>query len=337
MRGGKKRSRSKKRIVIRRGGGFLYYEQIWWDALNDLRIELQDHCLNAKPDKLRFQTGRLFENLGKRIVAAGRDLLKTMYLCYSLVTDRCLQLGYDEPRRLHFEEHKALVAIPRTQRASWVPKSLRDIVGKLSDNVLLFALLDSICSWIEAQESLTMWLSFERNRTFWRGDPHARWRAFQAEMLADLSQRMIAIEIHGRQITGASLWGYLGRLGIGLDPEGVPWSRRQWANILEQAARRAENGQASCMELERWVWWCYPVFSRYRWSAGEVLGASCSRGFAEVAEKLEADFRRYWMTRGLRFTGTRTNRRSPPLAEFVKTVSIPNLDNVRGVPIWGWD
>ena len=38
---------------------FPYYQQIWWDALNDLRNQLADHCLTSKPDKLRFQEGRL--------------------------------------------------------------------------------------------------------------------------------------------------------------------------------------------------------------------------------------------------------------------------------------
>jgi len=83
---------------------FPYYQQIWWDALNDLRNQLADHCLTSKPDKLRFQEGRLFENLKSRIEAAGKDRLETMNLCYLFVTDPSLQLGYYEPRRLHLEE-----------------------------------------------------------------------------------------------------------------------------------------------------------------------------------------------------------------------------------------
>ena len=48
--------------------------------MNDLRNQLADHCFTSKPDKLRFQTGRLFENLKRRIEAARKDQLKTMKL-----------------------------------------------------------------------------------------------------------------------------------------------------------------------------------------------------------------------------------------------------------------
>ena len=129
-------------------------------------------------------------------------------------------------------------------------------------------------------------------------------------------------------------------LGVGTNYKGVPWSSRQWANILERAARLAEKEHNNCTLLEQWVWWYYPVFRRYGWSAREVQDAASFRKFADedswkVIEKPEADFRRYWITRGLRFAGRKTNRTNPPLAEFVKHVSVPSPDNVRGVPIWG--
>jgi hypothetical protein len=81
------------------------------------------------------------------------------------------------------------------------------------------------------------------------------------------------------------------------------------------------------------------VFSRYVWSAREVQDAASFRKFAdkdswEVIEKHEEGFRRYWMTRGLRFAGRKTNRQNPPLAEFVRGIVVPTLDTVRGVVVF---
>jgi hypothetical protein len=39
------------------------------DAVCDLRCQLADHYRNSKPDKLRFQDGRLTDNLWKRVKA----------------------------------------------------------------------------------------------------------------------------------------------------------------------------------------------------------------------------------------------------------------------------
>ena len=59
------------------------------------------------------------------------------------------------------------------------------------------------------------------------------------------------------------------------------------------------------------------------------------RGFEESNEITEMELRRYWMTRGLRLAGTKTNRPAPLLAEFVRRVLLPDPRNVRGVVIWG--
>src|SRR2546429_10002905 len=85
-------------------------QRIWWDALDDLRDELIDHWRTAKRDQLRFQTGRLWGSLWRRIGAAGgsdHQLITSAFCCYCLVTNRALRLGYDEPRRLHFKEMRA--------------------------------------------------------------------------------------------------------------------------------------------------------------------------------------------------------------------------------------
>jgi hypothetical protein len=125
-------------------------------------------------------------------------------------------------------------------------------------------------------------------------------------------------------------------LGVGTNDKGVPWSPRDWANILEQAARIAEKGNNDCIPLEQWVWWCYPVFSRYGWSAREVQDAA-RRRFADkdslkVIEKHEEDFRRYWMTRGLRFVGRKTNRKKPPLTASAFYTQIWRMSRTNWTP-----
>ena len=309
--------------------GFPYYQQIWWDAIEELRKQLTEECSLAKPDQMRFQNGRLIKNLSKRIEAAGKDRLGTTKLCYSLMTEPSLQLGYDEPRRLHLEEWDAIAEMPE-DRTSGPTNGRR----KLSHWEWLLVQLDSIASWIEAQESLGMWLEFRHNRAFWqRNDPDRQTAAFQVQTLAELPDNTIEYEVKkGRKIRGAPVWA--GR-GLGVDSKGVPWTPRQWANILEQAVRRAVKGPGTCTELEQWIWWCYPVFIRYGWNWREVRDVARERGFEESNEITEMELRRYWMTRGLRLAGTKTNRPAPLLAEFVRRVLLPDPRNVRGVVIWG--
>src|SRR4029453_11918954 len=134
---------------------------------------------------------------------------------------------------------------------------------------------------MEGQESFSMWLAFKGNRAFWRAEEEsARSRAFQAGWLADLPSHVIKSEGRGgRSFIGAPVWE---GLGLGYDRQsGRPWNPRQWANILKQAARLAEKGYDNCTPLEQWVWWCYPVFSRYRWSAREVQDAASFRKFTD--------------------------------------------------------
>ncbi|PYJ17089.1 MAG: hypothetical protein DME96_07280 [Verrucomicrobia bacterium] len=94
MRGKRKTHQRSKRTTSVDPGA------IWRAALTDLRNELQDQCLNAKPDKQRFQRGRLFLSLMKRMDAGGGNELDTMSLCYSFVSHPSSDVGYDEPRRL---------------------------------------------------------------------------------------------------------------------------------------------------------------------------------------------------------------------------------------------
>jgi len=69
-----------------------------------------------------------------------------------------------------------------------------------------------------------------------------------------------------------------------------------------------------------------------------VLNAASHRGIDFEKEKAGIDkliiFQKYWITRGLRFAGRKTNRSSPPLAEFVRGIAVPTLDTVRGVVVF---
>jgi len=308
-------------------------QRIWSDALNDLRHELSDHCRTSKPDKLRFQDRRLSETLWERLkIAAGEDQQWRnfwMFRCYSFITN--FGSGYEEPRRLHWEEMKAvgLQDSPRSFFLSWTKRFRKYPLETFKE--LKFR-VHSIVSWVEAQESVSTWLAFNDNRAFWRGDPDAMARAFQAWILATLNRHLGVYEFKGRQVIGAKLWE---GLGVGTNFKGVPWNFRQWANILEQAARLAKKRHNNCTPLEYWVWWCYPIFSRYGWNAREVSEAASARGFdGAIFDKEVADFRRYWMSRGLRFAGRKTKRRTPPLAEFVRDIALPNLDSVCDLVGW---
>jgi hypothetical protein len=322
---------------------------IWWTALIDLSNELSDHCLTAKPDQLRFQTGRLFENLKRRIEASGKDRLRAMGLCYSFVTDRSKDLGYDEARRLHFEENNALINALKAEESVSKQHGYRPLTpaqeekadkllrahtkryfkSKRAKEAGVLMRLESIASFMEAQQSFSQWLSFKEQRTAWQGDLDARARATQAWILATLPRHMLVYEYKGRKVRGARLWE---GLGVGTNYSGVPWNQRQWVNILKQAARVAEKGEVDCTPLERWVWWCFPVFQRHGWNWREVKEAAAARGLRVVEETAE-DFRRHWMTRGLRLTGRKASRKEPPLAEFVRTVSIPTKLPF-GISIW---
>jgi hypothetical protein len=296
-------------------------------AIHELRIELTDHCLSAKEDQLRFQNGRLFTKVIAGIERLGRrDVIETMAFCYALATatNRWLDLGYDEPRRMHREEMAALKAIPAAQEDG---RSKEKRLAVRDEFVPMLFLLESIASWIEAQEAFNTWFAFNRNRKAWRGkDPEARRLALEAGIIARLPDFSIEKEVAGKyKVQHLSIW------------LGGKWNDSQWTRILEQAARLAEKGEKAFTPMEYWVWWCYPVFSRWGWNTREVREAAAQRGFREAEEMAEEKFRRYWMTRGLRLGGKRTSRTSPPLAEFVRHVSLPDPNNVLGLPIWGPD
>jgi hypothetical protein len=174
-------------------------------------------------------------------------------------------------------------------------------------------------------------MAFKDLRQGWRGDMDERARAIQAAYLAKLPQKcLVRTTCGGREVLSARL-PQGARIGINYD--GVPWTPGQWKNILRQAAGLSEKS-FDCTELEKWVWWCYPVFRRYGWNAREVLECCCKR-FDEdrtgLLDKDEGHFRRYWMTRGLRYSGSKQKLdRTPPLAEFVSRVGLPDPGKMWG-------
>jgi hypothetical protein len=334
-----KRKQRGKDVPPELGDHVVHDQGIWMKAVEDLRRGLSAHCRDSKPDKLRFQDGRLEWNLWERIKAeAGEDWLQRnvwLFRCYRVITT--YRLGYDEPLRLHVEEMKAL-EVQETPHSFCRTFRRRFEKDPLATAEELWFRVKSIASWMEVRESFSQWLAFKEDRDYWQDDPDKRARAFQARILASWMTYLgiYEYEHNGRRVRGMRLWE---GLGVGTNDKGVPWSPRDWANILEQAARIAEKGNNDCTSLEQWVWWCYPVFSRYGWSAREVQDAASFRKFADmdslkVIKKYEARFRRYWMTRGLRFAGRKTNRKKPPLAEFVRGIAVPTLDTVRGVVVF---
>jgi hypothetical protein len=304
---------------------------IWWKAICDSDIELKEHCAVAKKDQLRFYGFRLLEKLCKQIENSELDNCAGMFRCYSFITAMSGH-GYAEPWRLHGEEMTA--AGSRASARSFCSSARR----LYKQNPVAFTLtlglrLESIASWIETQLSFSHWLVFKHCRAVWRGDDEdQRNRALQAAILATLPQRLLpAKQFRGRRVKGAHLWE---GLGIGTNCDSEPFNGRQWSNILEQAARLAEKEQ-DCSEFDRWLWWCYPVFTRYGWNTREVQEAAGKRGFTEAERMHEQNFRRRLMSMGLRIGGQKHKRsHTAPLAEFVLHVRLPDTDKVRGCVIW---
>ena len=336
MSGKRKRKQRRKAVPPKLRDRVAYAQRIWIDAVEEVRLGLANHCRDSKPDKLRFQDGRLEWNLWERIkAAAGEDRKKRIvwiFRCYRVITtDR---LGYDEPLRLHVEEMKAVEVqeTPRSFCRTFRRRFAKDPEGTAEE---LWFRVESIASWMEVQESFSQWLALKEDRAYWRADEErARSRAFQARWLADLPSHVIKSEDRrGRVFIGAPVWE---GLGLGYDRQsGRPWSRKAWANILYQAAGLAKKGSDNCTPLQQWVWWCYPVFSRYGWSAREVQDAARRRFIGKdsrrVIDSYVEDFRRYWMARGLRFFGKKTRRKNPRLWDFVALVKVPGLEVVRGL------
>jgi hypothetical protein len=298
----------------------LHPGEVWWEALCDFRNELHEHVEEAKKDQRRFQTGRLFRSLIKRIKAeaTGKDQWVAMLYCYHFVTGISRHLGYDEARRLHGEEMAAKgLSSPR----SFCSRPVSDL------DELTFR-VSSMASWMEAQESLSLWLVFKDLRPAWRGNRDERARVIQACYLSKLPQKFLTkTKRRGREVIGAHLRP---ELGIGTNYDDKWWNDRQWANILEQAARLTDK-RYDCTELEKWLWWCYPVFKRNRWNTREVVEAALRRFNEPDSIPEPKELRRHLMSIGLRIAGRKQKQdRTPLLAQFVENVVLPDPEKVWG-------
>ena len=307
--------------------GWLHPGKVWLEALYDFENELHEHVEDAQKDELRFQTGRLFASLVKRIKseATGNDEWRGLFSCYRFVTNTSRHLGYDEARRLHGEEMEARKLVSACSFCSSLLKRFAQAPDRSRDELLSRA--RSIASWMEAQESFSLWLVFKELHRAWRGNLDERAHAIQALYLSQLPQRLLTETKHrGRVRVGAHLRP---ELGVGTNYENKPWNNGQWKNILKQAAGLTEKRWCECGELEQWLWWCHPVFRRYGWNTREIQEAAIQRGFKQADGKPETSFRRRMLTMGLPLTGRKQKRdRTPPLSEFVRNVVLPLPENV---------
>jgi hypothetical protein len=142
--------------------------KVWREASCDFRKDLHEHVEQAKRDQLRFQDRRLLGSLVKHIKAkaTGWDEWIAMFALYQFVTDMSRHPGYDEARRLHGEEMKARGLSSARSFCSSLPKQFAQAPER-SRNELHFRFC-SIASWMEAQESFSMWLVFKNLRQGWR-------------------------------------------------------------------------------------------------------------------------------------------------------------------------
>jgi hypothetical protein len=292
--------------------------KVWWEALCDFRNELHAHVENAEYDQLRFQTERLYVSLIKRIDAelTGQDDHDkwAAYVCwYRFVTGLCEKAGYKEAFRLHGKEI--------TARKLFSPRSFCADLFSHPPDELKFR-VRSIASWMEAQESFSLWLLVKNLRLVWKGNMDERARAIRACWLSKLPE-----------------WrpeDFLKKTKrIGINYEGKPWNATQWRTILKDARRLTEK-KYDCTELEQWVWWCYPVFKRYGWTTRQVIDVAILSGIDFEKEKAGIDnpttFQKYWIRRGLRFAWgkPKQDQPPPPLAKFVTDIVLPEREKMWG-------
>jgi hypothetical protein len=254
----------------------------------------------------------LYDEFGPSPELPECDMMAYWLFCGSPWQD---QLGYDAARQQHYAELKALGLSPEFRRSR--PQTKTRVSAFVIE--LLFR-LDSLASWIEAQESWIFWRRFRNNPAAWdRYDAGARQQTVHASVIARLPT--VFDGISDRFI--AEVIGDFRR-----------WTKPQWVKILKMAARIAERSERPITELDAWVWWRYPIFSRYHWSAAEVCLAAREK-FGDIDLSNEAAFQAAWVRRGLRFTGRRTQRKHPPLWDFVVNEQVPRKVPLK-IPMLTW-
>jgi hypothetical protein len=285
----------------------------WRLAIFKLREQLEEECLSHPTERRRFQHCRLIDNFIAQTEASPitADLMSYWLFCGSPWQD---QLGYDQAQQQHYAELKALGLCREFQ-----PQLRKANIEQVM--IELFIRLDSLAAWIEAQESWVFWKRLNKEPAVWdRDDPQGRRQAFDAELLARLPT----------VTDGISDWLIAEIVG-----NFRTWTKPQWVKILKLATRAAERGEEVITDLDRWVWWRYPIFSRYRWSAAEVCRAARQK-FGDIDHvNNEAAFQSAWVRRGLRFTGKRRRRRCPLLWDFVINEQVPRNVSSK-IPLLAW-
>lgn len=284
----------------------------WRLAILKLRSQLNEHCLKEPPAHRRFQNRRLIKNFYAEYhssPAAGKSVLMSYWLfCGSPAAHL---FPYKEARQQHYAELKAVGLSKEFDPTDSERKAKRSkVIKEFSFR------LDSLASWIEAQESWIFWRVLTSRPAAWdRHDSKARQRAINANLIRRM--RIIANELPD--------W-----MSMDFVKSFGRWSSPDWAKILKAAARDSADVNQDDLKLETWVWWRYPIFSRFRWSTAEVCRAAKQK-FGKIHHvDHEPAFQLFWVRRGLRFTGKRTGKRHrPPLWDFVVNNEVPKSVSLR--------
>ena len=274
----------------------------WRLAISKLREQLEEECLRHPSERRRFQNRRLIKNFGAELgPSLGKSATRAYWLfCGSPWQD---ELGYNEARQQHCAELKAVgfssEFLPLRAQGKydweWIAKEFN-------------FRLDSLASWIEAHESWIIWRILNSQPAMWdREDSHARQQEIVASVIARLSLA-----------NGVPTWAI-----TAIVESSQTWNRSQWLKVLKAAVRIASQPEKRPSELEEWVWWRYPIFSRYRWSAAEICRAARERFGDSDDVTNQAAFQSAWVRRGLRFTGRKTRQQRPLLWDFVINEEVP--------------
>ena len=284
----------------------------WRDAIDTLRTQLGKTCLIHDAARRRFQRGQLIENLVEQFekIAATEQsrhkdvtLVVAGYQAYWLFCGSVWQdnLGYNEARKQHFAELEAL-GFPRELEQ---PKRGND----LSWIDELFFRLDSLASWIEAEDSFIMWRDLGTN--------HAKWddRDRGAQTAALVAKLPTFTDV-------------LSDFGIARLVESFKqFSPQEWRSVLRRSAALVENEQQPG-SFANWLWWRFPIFRRYKWSAREAYDAANARFGNLSTMKSEGAFKSYCVRLGLRFSGGKKRKRRPLLSCFVAQVPVPQPQSI---------
>lgn len=155
----------------------------WRLAIVKLRDQLHDDCLTHSPDRRHLQNRRLIENLHAEF-GSSADKVESAVFAYWLFCSAPWQdePGYTSALQQHYAELKALGISPEFRHPQFKTKPKSAAFG-----IELLFRLDSLASWIEAQESWVFWRALSSEPAAWdRQDSGARSQAMDARLIARL-------------------------------------------------------------------------------------------------------------------------------------------------------